>query len=111
MPPSAEDRLNDIRYTISELEVFLNGTDLQQFSVNRGLRLITERLLEIICEAARHLPEHIKTEATDIDWRKMSDFANRLRHAYQSTETEIVWTILQHHIPPLKAFVESRSSE
>ena len=67
MPPSAEDRLNDIRNAISELEAFLANVDVQQFSVNRGLRLITERLLEIICEAARHLPEHVKIEAADID--------------------------------------------
>ncbi|WP_441241266.1 HepT-like ribonuclease domain-containing protein [Tardiphaga sp. 768_D3_N2_1] len=111
MPPTAEDRLQDIREAIEELEAYLQGVDFDQFSANRALRLITERLLEIVCEAARNLPEHIKMEAIDIDWRKMADFANRLRHAYHSTETRIVWDILQDHLPPLKAFAESRIRE
>ncbi len=111
MPPSPEDRLNDIHHSIAEIEAFLQGTTFDAFSADRGLRLITERLLEIICEAARHLPSDIKAEAHELDWRKMVDFANRLRHAYQSTDVEVVWDIVQNHIPPLKAFVESRISE
>jgi uncharacterized protein with HEPN domain len=41
-----------------------------------------------------------------IAWRKMVDFGNLLRHAYQSTKTEFVWDIVQNDIPTLKAFVE-----
>ncbi|WP_398472536.1 DUF86 domain-containing protein [Tardiphaga sp.] len=111
MPPSVEDRLNDIRNAILELETFLHDTDADRFAADRGLRLISERLLEIVCEAARHLPEHVKMEAPDINWRQMVDFANRLRHAYQYTETDIVWTVIRDHIPPLKAFVESQIRE
>lgn len=111
MPPSAEDRLHDIRNAIRELEAFLQDTDADHFAADRGLRLISERLLEIICEAARHLPERLKMEEPAINWRQMVDFANRLRHAYQYTETEVVWNIIQDHIPPLKAFVESQTRE
>jgi uncharacterized protein with HEPN domain len=111
MPPSPEDRLTDMRDAIAEIEAFLQGSDFDQFAADRGLRLITERLLEIVCEAARHLPDRVKAEAKDIDWRAMLDFANRLRHAYQSTDSKIVWDILQNHLPALKAFVESRFSE
>jgi uncharacterized protein with HEPN domain len=36
----------------------------------------------------------------------MNDFANLLRHAYHSTEVDVVWKIVQNDLPPLKAFVE-----
>ena len=36
----------------------------------------------------------------------MNDFANLLRHAYHATKVDIVWDIVQRHLPPLKAFVE-----
>jgi uncharacterized protein with HEPN domain len=38
----------------------------------------------------------------------MVDFGNRLRHAYHATDVNIVWDIVQNHLPPLKSFVERR---
>lgn len=70
-----------------------------------------ERFLGIICEAALRLPEDIKLLAPEINWRRMNDFGNHLRHAYHLTEAEEVWQIVQDHIPPLKAFVESQIRE
>ena len=39
----------------------------------------------------------------------MNDFANLLRHAYHATKVDIVWDIVQNHLPRLKAFVELRT--
>jgi uncharacterized protein with HEPN domain len=75
------------------------------------LRLATERLLEIVCEASRNLPDSVKKDAPDINWRKMIDFGNRLRHAYHATDVLAVWEIIQKHLPPLKLFVERRIRE
>jgi uncharacterized protein with HEPN domain len=108
MPPSVEDRLRDILEAIVEIETILVGMDLKLFSDDNVRRMATERYLEIVCEAARHLPDQVKQLASDIDWRKMNDFANLLRHAYHATKVEIVWDIIQNHLPPLRAFVELR---
>jgi uncharacterized protein with HEPN domain len=106
MPPSVEDRFRDILEAIAEIEDVLQGTSFDQFSSDRRTRLLTERLLEIVCEASRTVPDKIKLDAPEIGWRKMIDFANLLRHAYQTTNVEIVWDIIQNHLPPLKSFVE-----
>ena len=106
MPPSVEDRLRDVLEAIGEIEEILAGVSLEQFTDNRVLRKATERYLEIVCEAARHFPDEVKQNAPTIDWRKMSDFANLLRHAYHSTKVDIVWDVVQNHLPPLKSFVE-----
>ena len=106
MPPSVEDRLRDILEAIVEIETILAGMDLQRFSADSLRRMATERYLEIVCEAARYLPDQVKQSASNIDWRKMNDFANVLRHAYHATKVEIVWDIVQNHLPPLKALVE-----
>jgi uncharacterized protein with HEPN domain len=73
-----------------------------------GLDSLTERLLEIVCEASRTITEKIKQEEPDIDWRKMIDFGNLLRHAYHTTKPEVVWDIIENHLPPLKSVVERR---
>jgi uncharacterized protein with HEPN domain len=69
---------------------------------------MTERLLEIVCEASRTIPENVKREEPSIDWRNMIDFGNVLRHAYHTTKADLVWNIVQNHLPPLKSFAERR---
>lgn len=108
MPPSAEDRLRDVLDCITEIDDILDGLTFKQFVAERRTRHLVERYLEIACEAALRLPDHVKQEAPDINWRKMTDFANLLRHAYHSTKTETVWDIVENHLPPLRAFVEGR---
>ncbi|HLX14112.1 MAG TPA: HepT-like ribonuclease domain-containing protein [Bradyrhizobium sp.] len=107
MPPTMKDRLQDILEAIIEIEDIVRGLSFDQFASDRRIRLLWERLLEIVCEASRATPDEIKQRRPDIDWRKMVDFGNLLRHAYHMTKAEIVWDVIQSHLPPLKAFVEN----
>ena len=106
MPPTAEDRLRDILEAIADIDTMLAGCRLEQFAADKMRRMATERCLEVVCEAARKLPEDIKQDERDIDWRKMSDFGNRLHHAYHETDVNIVWDIVQNHLPRLNSFVK-----
>jgi uncharacterized protein with HEPN domain len=108
MPPTAEDRLRDILEAIAEINEMLVGCGLEQFTADKMRRMATERYLEVVCEAARKLPDGIKQDGQDIDWRKMIDFGNRLRHAYHETDAAIVWDIIQNHLPRLNSFVKRR---
>lgn len=111
MSPTVEDRLLDILEAIADVDGMLLGKTLEHFTADQMLRLATERLLEIVCEASRNLPDGVKQDAPEIDWRKMVDFGNRLRHAYHDTDVIAVWEIIQKHVPPLKSFVERRIHE
>ena len=108
MPPTVEDRLRDILEAITEIEDMLAGGNLDLFTADKMRRMATERYLEVICEAARRLTDDVKKEAPDIEWQRMVDFGNPLRHAYHATDVSIVWEIVQDHLPPLKSFVERR---
>lgn len=108
MPPTAEDRLLDILEAIAEIDKMLAGCRLEQFAADKMRRMATERYLEVVCEAARKLPDNIKQDERDIDWRKMNDFGNRLRHAYHETDVVIVWDIIHNHLPRLNSFVKRR---
>jgi uncharacterized protein with HEPN domain len=106
MPPSAEDRLRDILSAIERIERATRGMNVTEFTDDEIVRAATERFLGVVCEASLRLPDSIKQQAPGIDWRNMNDFANLLRHAYHSTEVDVVWKIVQNDLPPLKAFVE-----
>lgn len=107
MPPTMQDRLQDILEAIIEIEDIVRGLSFDRFASDRRTRLLTERLLEIVCEASRAIPEEVKRRQPDMDWRKMVDFGNLLCHAYHMTKAEIVWDVIQSRLPPLKSFVEN----
>jgi uncharacterized protein with HEPN domain len=106
MPPSADDRLRDILTAIEKIERATRGMNVTEFTDDEIVRAATERFLGVVCEASLRLPDSIKQQAPGINWRNMNDFANLLRHAYHSTEVDVVWKIVQNDLPPLKAFVE-----
>jgi uncharacterized protein with HEPN domain len=106
MPPTVEDRLRDILEAITEIDDIVRGMNFDRFASDRRTRLLSERLLEIVCEASRSIPDDVKRMAPAIGWQEMVDFGNLLRHAYHSTRAEIVWDVIQGDLPPMKSFVE-----
>jgi len=108
MPPTAEDRLRDILEAITEIEGMLAGSSLDLFTADKMRRMATERYLEVVCEATRRLTDEVKRDAPDIEWQKMIDFGNVLRHAYHATRADIVWDIIRNDLPALKSFVNRK---
>jgi uncharacterized protein with HEPN domain len=106
MPPTLADRVRHILEAIEDIERALAGKTPEGYAADHFLRLAIERLLEIVCEAWRHIPDRVKKGEPGIPWQKMVDFGNRLRHAYHRVDPAIVWSIVQNDLPPLKAFVE-----
>jgi uncharacterized protein with HEPN domain len=104
VPPTTEDRLHDILESISSVEKIIQGKSLEQFTSDVVSRMATERLLEIVCEASRRLPGELKQSDSTINWQRMIDFGNVLRHAYHAIRVDIVWDIVQHDLPALKSF-------
>src|SRR3977135_2378111 len=108
MPPTVEDRLQDILEAITEIEAMLAGSSLELFTGDKIRRMATERYLEVVCEETRRLPDGVKRDAADIACQKIVDVGNRLRHASHATDVNIVWDIVRKHLPPLRSFVVRR---
>jgi len=58
--------------------------------------------IEIISEASRRIPDDLKATAPDIPWRDVADIGNFLRHVYERTDPEIVWTVVKFRLAPLE---------
>lgn len=59
------------------------------------------RQIEIIGEAAAHLPEDIRRQAPDIPWENLIGMRNRLIHGYFAVDPDIVWSVVQDKLPGL----------
>jgi uncharacterized protein with HEPN domain len=107
MPPTLADRLVHILSAIDAIQYMLADKTLEDFSTDLPLRLAVERALEIICEASHRLPQDIKAQQNSIDWPRIVNFGNLLRHAYHRVDPRIVFEIASRDLPPLKAFAEA----
>jgi uncharacterized protein with HEPN domain len=61
----------------------------------------TLRNLELIGEAATHIPEDIREANTEIPWRLIIATRNRLIHGYLGIDNDTLWSIIGDDIPSL----------
>lgn len=61
----------------------------------------TLRNLELIGEAATHIPEAIRASYPEIPWRMIIATRNRLIHAYLGIDNDTLWSIIRHDVPEL----------
>lgn len=74
----------------------------EQFD-QRGLAYdATLRNIELLGEAARHIPEEERQKTPGIDWRGVIAVRNILVHGYLGVDDDILWDVIQQRIPELK---------
>ena len=61
----------------------------------------TLRNLELIGEAATHIPEEIRSAHPEIPWRMIIATRNRIIHGYLGIDDDTLWSIIQDDIPGL----------
>ena len=81
-----------------------NRADLDQ---DRLLNLALARLVEIIGEAANRIPEEVQERYPELPWLQMIGARNRLIHAYDSVDFDILWVIVNQDLPALIGQLEN----
>ncbi len=104
MPPTTVERITHIVEAIASIRRAVTGHTFQSFTEDETLRRAVERLLEIISEASRHLPDHMKDSELAINWRRLADLGNWLRHAYHRTDAGLLWVMIENELDPLETF-------
>jgi uncharacterized protein with HEPN domain len=84
-----------------EASAMVQGRDRQALDGNRMLALALVRLLEIIGEAAGRVPSEERGKCPDISWAELVALRNRLIHAYDQVDLDIVWEIATRDLPDL----------
>jgi len=59
------------------------------------------RNLELIGEAATHVPDSIRAAHPQIPWRLLIATRNRLIHGYLGLDDDVLWSIIQDDVPAL----------
>lgn len=61
----------------------------------------TLRNLELIGEAATHVPEAVRTTNPQVPWRMIIATRNRLIHGYLGLDDDTLWSIVRSDVPAL----------
>jgi len=72
-----------------------------EFESNPLIYDATLRNLELIGEAATHIPLEVRMNYSNISWRQIIALRNRLIHAYLGLDNDILWSVIQTDIPEL----------
>ena len=87
------------------------GRTRDSFTKDIFIRLAVERLLQVISEASRFIPDDIKEQNPNINWRGLADLGNWLRHAYHRTDADLLWDMIKDDLPPLETFIRTIAEE
>ncbi len=89
----AIEKIEKYTSSIEDLEDFM-GKDIVVDAVLRNL--------EIIGEAAKNIPEDLRSKYREIPWNRVAGLRNVVIHGYFAVDLEIVWVIVKEQLPELK---------
>ena len=80
---------------------FTDSLDINQFQNDELRYKATLWDLRIIGEAASKIPEEVKDKYPMIPWGEVVGMRNRITHAYEAIDTDIVWDTIKTDIPKM----------
>ena len=92
-----KDMLKYARYA----ERFVASTTKEEFEQNEEKQLAVVRALEVVGEAAKSVPEEVRTLEPEIPWPRISGMRDKLIHHYFGVRLDAVWAVPQKDVKSL----------
>ena len=93
--------LDDMITFASKVISYTDGLDQAGFLANELVVDATLRNVALIGEAARQIPDDIRSQHPEIPWRLITATRNRLIHGYLGIDNDTIWSIIHDDIPEL----------
>ncbi len=94
-------RIDDIIDALQTIASYIDGITYDQWVNDRKTIDAVIRNIEIIGEAAHHIPEDIQSRYADIPWAQMRGIRNLLIHEYFGVDIDIIWQTITGDLPDL----------
>jgi uncharacterized protein with HEPN domain len=96
MSTSAHDILRHIRVEAQFLARTIKGVSAEEFGRDEILMRACVRSIEVIGEATKRLPDSIRANYPDVEWKNMAGMRDRLIHDYFGVDYELVYDVAQN---------------
>lgn len=102
MPPrSWRLRIEDILEAIHKTQRYVSGLSFDEFRADEKVVDAVVRNLEVIGEAARHIPPEVESRHPGVPWGEMRGMRNILAHEYFGINLSILWHTVKKNLPPV----------
>ncbi len=108
---STHTYIEHILENINDIEEFSKGLTKNEFLKDKLRQKAIVRSIEIIGEAAKNIPENVKVNYKEIEWRKIAGTRDRIIHHYFGVDLDIIWEIIKKDLPILKSQIEKLRQE
>ncbi len=99
----APKRLRDVVEAANEILSYTEGKTFDDYVNDRGLRLMVERLFEIVGEAMNQaVTDEPELQDEIPEARRVVGMRNRIIHGYDVVRHDIVWDSVQNQVRPLR---------
>ena len=98
--------MSQMRDYAREGVALMAGKTRADLDKDRLLNLAIVRVLEVLGEAARRVPERVRAEHRHIQWPRIVGLRNRLIHEYDVVDFDVVMQIVHDDLPPLIAALD-----
>ena len=91
--------IDDMIAFAEKVVAYTNGLDQQAFVASGLVYDATLRNLELIGEAATHVPDDVRVAHPQVPWRLVVATRNRLIHGYLGIDNDTLWSIVVSDVP------------
>lgn len=92
---------------MTRIAEYLEGFDFDKFKKDYKTVDAVIRNFEIIGEAVKNLPDHIKENNSDLPRDEMYLLRNKVSHEYFGIDYEIIWDVCINHLPENRKQIQS----
>ena len=93
--------VRDMLGACDKIASYNEGLDQAAFVADGRTYDATLRNLEILGEAATHVPDDVRESHASIPWRALVGTRNQIIHGYLGIDDDIIWSIVRDDIPAL----------
>jgi uncharacterized protein with HEPN domain len=98
--------IKDIPQNMQDAQNFIRGMSYEKFAADKRTFNAVVRSLEVIGEAAKNVPEEIRSKYPSVPWREMAGMRDKVIHFYFGVNREAIWIAVKDRIPAVKPLIE-----